>query len=224
MRALVLSLCCLLFASCISSDSARPEAVFTPQGPPRVQPEVVARHAEQFETDLASRPPGSQEEFAAASYLTAHLQQAGYSVRLESVPVADTVRSSDVIAVPPSGEQPEVIVTVSFDTPIGDPDADGSDIGAFLELARALRVATDDHSIEFVALGAQSDDMLGARRLARLLLDEEVRARIVHLASTEREAALVGPLEDAGFPVERFVGDGADIATAVFAVLTNAEG
>lgn len=184
----------------------------------------MARHAEQFETELASRPPGSQEEFAAAAYITAHLQKAGYAVRLEDVPVADTVRSSVVIGVPPSGDVPDVIVTVSFDTPIGEPDADGSDLGAFLEVARALRVAQGMHDIEFVALGAQSDDMLGARRLARLLLDEEVEARIVHLASTEREAHLSDPLEEAGFPVERFVGSGADIATAVFAILTGAEG
>ena len=184
----------------------------------------MERHAEQFETDLASRPPGSQEEFAAASYITAHLQKAGYVVRLEDVPVADTVRSSVVIGVPPSGEPPAVIVTVSYDTPIGEPDDDGTDLGAFLELARALRVAQGLHDVQFVALGAQSDDMLGARRLARLLLDDEIRARIVHLASTEREAHLSDPLEEAGFPVERYTGSGADIATAVFAVLTGAEG
>ena len=223
MRALALSLTLLLFGACTSDGVQLPDPSFTPEGPPQVQADVIARHAEQFESELASRPPGSQEEFAAATYLTGHLQQAGYVVRLEDVPVADTVRSSDVIAIPPSGESPEVVVTVSFDRPVGSPDDDGSDIGAFLEVARALRVEAGSHNVQFVALGAQSDDMLGARRLARLLLDAEVKARVIHLASTEQEAGLIEPLEQAGFPVERFTGAGADIANAVFASLTGRE-
>src|SRR5687768_13322733 len=153
MRALTLSLTLLLFGACTSIGSQTPDPNFTPEGPPQVQRDVIARHAEQFETDLASRPPGSQEEFAAATYLNAHLQQAGYIVRLEDVPVADTVRSSDVIALPPSGESPEIVVTVSFDRPIGAPDDDGSDIGAFLEVARALRVEAGSHNVQFAALG-----------------------------------------------------------------------
>lgn len=214
----------LLTGACFGGTSNTPDPAFTPEGPPSVQREVIARHAEQFETDLDSRPAGSQEEFAAATYVTAHLQQAGYVVRLEDVPVADTVRSSDVIGLPPSGEDPAVVVTVSLDTPIGEPDGDGSDIGALLEIARALRVAEAAHDVEFVALGAQAEDMLGARRLARLLLDADVDPQIVHLASTDDEADLVAPLEQAGFAVERYVGEGPDIATAVFALVTGAEG
>jgi Holliday junction resolvase len=55
-------------------------------------------------------------------------------------------------------------------------------------------------------------------------LDAEVVPQIVHLASTQEEAQLVTPLEQAGFAVERYVGSGPDIANAVFALLTGAEG
>src|SRR5688500_17656446 len=115
MVARVLATALLLLPACIGGGDDTPRPDFTPEGPPQVQREVIARHAEQFEQDLATRPAGSQQEFAAATYLTAHLQQAGYVVRLEDVPVADTVRSSDVIGRPPSGADPKVVVTVSYD-------------------------------------------------------------------------------------------------------------
>ena len=224
MRARLLAVSLLLLPACIGGGADAPRPEFTPEGPPQVQSEVIERHAEQFEQDLATRPAGSQQEFAAATYLTAHLQQGGYVVRLEDVPVANTVRSSNVIGLPPSGADPRIVVTVSYDTPSDRPDRDAGDIGAFLEVARALRVTQADHDVEFVALGAQSEDMLGARRLAQLLIEAEVEPQIVHLASTDEEAGLVQPLEDAGFPVERYVGSGTDIGSAVFALLTGAEG
>src|SRR5688572_23168853 len=87
MRATLLSLTLLLLTSCVLGGADRPAPSFSPEGPPEIQADVIARHAEQFESDLAERAPGSQEEFAAATYMTAHLQRAGYVVRLESVPV-----------------------------------------------------------------------------------------------------------------------------------------
>jgi hypothetical protein len=169
----------LLLTACVESGETPPPTVPSP-GPPRVSADAVERHAEQFETDLPTRPPGSQEEFAAATYITGHLQQAGYVVRLDSVPVANAVRSTNVVALPPAGDA-ETVVTVSYDTERGTRDLDGSDIGAFLELARALMATDEQHAVEFVALGAQSESALGSKRLARLLLDEKADPDIVHI-------------------------------------------
>jgi hypothetical protein len=149
-----------------------------------VRQPLVARHAREFDRDLARRPAGSQEEEAAAAYLLAHLQHSGYVARLEPVPVANTVNSTDVIALPPSGRDPEVVVAVPYDT-AQQAAPGGAALGLFLELARALRVADPRHSVEFVALGAERTPVqgghLGARRLAQLLIDEDRDPLVVTL-------------------------------------------
>jgi hypothetical protein len=146
---------------------------------------VIAKHAEQFDVEVPDRVAGSQQEFVAASYITGHLQQAGYLVQLESVPVANTVRSSDVIALPPAGGKPTVVVTTSIDTKPGTP-AGGGSIGAFLETARALRVAEPNHSVEFAALGANATgDLLGTRRLVALLQDASAHPHVVEIEVEE---------------------------------------
>jgi hypothetical protein len=160
-------------AACTSSAAPGPGPSAT--GPARVQPGVVARHAEQFDNELPRRPAGSQQEQAAAVYIVGHLQRAGYTPRLEAVPVANTVNSTDVITLPPGTSAPTTVVAVPYDTAPGAP-ADGASIGLFLEVARALKAAEPRHSVEFAALGAERTTTqgahLGARRLARLLLDE----------------------------------------------------
>lgn len=136
--------------------------------------DAVEDHAAQFDEELAERPAGSQEEFAAATYLTGHLQRAGYEVRLESVPFKDTVRSTNVVALTPGGGDPTAVVTVAYDTTSSSPPL-GQDLGLFLELARALRVQEPDHNVQFVAVGAEltieDGGNLGTRALARELQD-----------------------------------------------------
>lgn len=153
-----------------------------PDGPPEVETDAVEEHAAQFDEDLAERPAGSQQEFAAATYLTGHLQRAGYEVRLESVPYKDTVRSTNVVALTPGGEDPTVVVTVAYDTTSSSPPL-GQDLGVFLELARALRVEDPDHNVEFVALGAEltieNGGNLGSRSLARELQELDPKPPVI---------------------------------------------
>jgi len=170
---------------------------FEPQpvgGPPRVQVDVALEHAQQFETDVPSRPAGSQEEQAAAAYILGVLQQNGYLARLESVPVGDLVRSTNVIAQPAGGEDPAAVVAVPYGTGPGAPE-DATAIGMFLEVTRALNVAAPGHKVQFAALGAEFTDAeggnLGTRRLARLLLDEDKDPLIVELGELRRGAPLV---------------------------------
>ena len=155
------------------------------QGPPEVVLNTVEQHARQFDDDLPVREAGTQQELAAATYLTGHLQRAGYTVRLESVPVGDLVRSTDVVALPPSGGEPRAVVAVPYDT-VPKLALQGEDLGVFLELARALRVVQSEHAVEFVALGAELTDRdggnLGTRRLVRLLVDAEVAPPVVVIA------------------------------------------
>lgn len=168
--------------ACSPSVETRPEIV--PQGRPEVDLQAVARHARQFDEELGDRTAGSQQEEITATYILGHLQQAGYVARLDAVPVADLVRSTNVIAVPPSGEDPSVVVAVPYDSS-GDADETkaGRALGVFLEVARALRVADRNHSVEFVALGAErtalSGGHLGVRRLAQFLREEDQHPFVV---------------------------------------------
>ncbi|MEA2447131.1 MAG: hypothetical protein QOK47_768, partial [Actinomycetota bacterium] len=174
----------LLVAGSCAPGSDRPAPTPSEAGPPDIQFDVVARHAEQFNIDIGSRPAGSQEEFATATYITGHLQQAGYTARLDAVPVADTVKSTNVIALAPSGS-PEVVVAIPYDTEPGSGADYGTGLGLFLELARALHVRDPDHSVAFVALGAERTDVnggsLGSRRLAQFLVDEELDPMVVSI-------------------------------------------
>jgi hypothetical protein len=119
-----------------------------------VQADVVDDHAAQFDDSLDDRLAGSQQEFAAATYILGHLQTAGYVPLLDPVPVQDLVRSTNVVAEPPSGERPQVVVTVAYDTRPESRPA-GAALGLWLELARSLYARDREHAVEFVALGAE---------------------------------------------------------------------
>ena len=159
-----------------------------PDGPAEVQLEAVEEHAAQFDEDLPDRPAGSQQEFAAATYITGHLQRAGYEVRLASVPYKDLVRSTNVVALPPGGEPIEAVVTVLYDT-VPSMQPTGRDIGLFLELARAMRVVEPDHQVQFVALGAEvtteNGGALGSKTLAAELTELEAQPPVIGLLEVD---------------------------------------
>ncbi len=134
------------------------------------------------------REAGSQEELAASAYVVAHMTDAGYVFRLDAVPVRDLVRSTNVVALPPSGGEPETVVVTGYDsTETSEPN--GHAVGVWLEVARALRVVDREHSVEFVALGAEEaeagDGRLGSRRLAQQLSDDGRSPAIVAVGSID---------------------------------------
>ncbi|MFN2524654.1 MAG: hypothetical protein ABR505_00075 [Actinomycetota bacterium] len=160
---------------CANERASEPAA---PLGSAEVEPAAVQQHARQFDSELSPRGPGSQQEFAAAAYIVGHLQQAGYVARLDPVPVANLVESSNVIALAP-GADASVLVVVPYDD-----SARGETIGLWLELARALRVGRADHHVQLVALGAEDGDpgRGGTRRLIRVLKDGEEDPEVLTLA------------------------------------------
>lgn len=144
------------------------------------------------------RPAGSQQELAASAYIVAHLTEAGYVSRLDAVPVEDLVRSTNVVALPPSGDEPEAIVVVSYDSSYDSTEGSGMGgpaIGVWLEVARALRAIDPAHSVEFVALGAEHTRVgggrLGSRRLARQLTDDGSPPPIVAVEGVDVGSAFV---------------------------------
>ena len=167
----------VLLAACVPSATTTDAPAS--EGPPEISYELVRKHDQQFDVDVPDRPPGSQHETAAASYILGHLQLAGFSPRLDRVPVADTRNSTNVVAYPPSGAEPEFLVAVSYDTPPSGRQQQGRELGLFLELARALTVADPDHAVAFAALGSETVENRGTRRLAQFLLDEDVSPSVL---------------------------------------------
>jgi hypothetical protein len=198
---LLACLAVVALGACSSSDSGR-ESRPEPSGPPTVEASVIDDHAAQFADEVPRRPAGSQQEQIAATYILGHLQQAGYPVRLDAVPVGDLVRSTNVIAVPPQGDEPRYLIAVPYDTPPGEP-LDAHAIGVFLEVARALSVRGLDHAVEFVALGAefteQGDGSRGSRALVERLTEEGVAPELVYLSPN---------LIDDGAPGDGFYAEG----------------
>lgn len=188
MRLRYLVACSLLLSAAACAPQV--EQFETPDvaGPSTIQMDVAREHAEQFDEDVPERPAGSQEEQAAAGYLTGHLQQNGYFVRLDAVPVADVVRSTNIIAQPSGAPVPEVAVLLPYDTSASEP-SEGLALGVFLELTRALNVVEPRHAVHFIALGAEfsneSGGSLGSRRLARFMLDEGWEPLVIQLVDIE---------------------------------------
>ena len=200
-RILLACLAVVALGACSSSDSGadpRPE----PSGPPNVEASVIDDHAAQFADEVARRPAGSQQEQIAATYILGHLQQAGYPVRLDAVPVGDLVRSTNVIAVPPEGDEPRYLIAVPYDTPPGE-TLEAHAIGVFLEVAKTLSVRGLDHAVEFVALGAEftelGDGSRGSRALVETLTEEGVAPELVYLSPN---------LIDDGAPGDGFYAEG----------------
>ena len=180
-----------------------------------MRPQVASRHAAQLDEEIGERPAGTQEELLASTYVLGHLQSAGYLTRLDPVPVKNLVRSTNVIGLPPDGGPPEAVVVVAYDTARDDASG-GDEVGAFLEIARALRARVPQHSVEFVGLGAERsrepEGGLGSRRLARRLLDEDVEPVVLTVveirgsdsfaASGEAAPALLAAARAASLDVE----------------------
>jgi hypothetical protein len=184
------------------------------EGPPEVRITVVEQHAEQFRLDVPDRPAGSEEEQIAAAYILGVMQQNGYFARLDSVPVADLFRSTNVIAEPEGGaEDPAAIVVVPYGTGPGSPDNNEA-LGLFLELGRALNVAAPGHQVQFAAVGAEyareGGEALGSRRLARFLLDEDQDPLVIQLVEIRGSAT---------FSFKAY-GDGAEEANRIMLELT----
>jgi hypothetical protein len=175
-------------------------------GPPSVVESALEEHAGRLDDDeLRRRPAGSRPESLAGTYLLGHLHGSGYATVLDPVPVADLVRSTNIVAVPPSGGVAAAVVTVAYDTPPQGALTGGA-LAVFLEVARALRVSDPRHEVSFVALGAVHADgtegRLGSRRLARDLLDREISPFVITIGEVEKGA----PVSAAGDGARAFLG------------------
>lgn len=159
--------------------------------------------AEQFPGRMA----GSERERAAAEYLAGRLADFGYEPALQPFPVTYSFHplgggdarereavSHNVVAEVAGRSECLIIVGAHYDTAvarnqgqvevgIGGPGLEGVDdnasgTGVLLELAARLAGSSPEHTIRFIAFGAEEVGLLGARH-AVAEMDEQERERLV---------------------------------------------
>lgn len=198
MKRLALVLLASSFVACAGAGNQE-GPVPAPSGPAEIQYDVVRQHAQQFDVDLPSRLPGSQQELAAATYILGHLQLAGYSPALDAVPVSNQVQSSNVIALPPGGREPEVVVAIGYDA-TGRGRHTGGHLGLLLESARALNVSEPGHLVAFAFIAALTKDESGIAKLARFMASRGYEPELLLVrAGTYGAPRIVGSCGD-GLP------------------------
>lgn len=187
--------------------------------------------AEQFPGRMA----GSERERAAAEYLAGRLADFGYAPSLQEFPVVyrgqpsvgaqareRAAMSQNVVAELAGSGDGLIIVGAHYDTSIarseeqaqagvGGPELEGVDdnasgSGVLLELARRLAGGSPEHSIRFIAFGAEEVGLLGARHVVAGMSDQQ-RERVLlminidSIITGDRLYVHAGPLTSASDPL-----------------------
>lgn len=176
-----------------SGNAAPPPALASPQVPPappgprnhpppltprevQLRSEVV-RDTEQLASRIGERNVGHPWELAAAAdYLAAELETAGYSVGRQGYQLDSTVVAQNLIAEvrgEPRGRE-IIVVGAHYDSRVGSPGADDNATGvaAVLALARRYRSEKVDRTLRFVLFAAgaapyETPDLMGSTVYAR---------------------------------------------------------
>jgi aminopeptidase YwaD len=114
-------------------------------------------HIQALAANIGPRRSGSEAEQAALDYAAGYLESLGYTVEATEVSLRGGGTSHNVTAIK-RGESPSVIlvgghVDSKADSPGGNDNASG--VAVVLELARDLRNADTEATIEFVIFGAE---------------------------------------------------------------------
>ena len=158
--------------------------------------------AEQFPGRMA----GTAQELAAAEYLLERFNDMGYEARLQGFPVRYSfhpaggqtanerdARSANVIAELPGAGDRLIIIGAHYDTAVArnagqveagiggralqGVDDNASGVGVVLELAQRLAGTRPEHTIRFMAFGAEEVGLLGARHAVGVM-DNDERGRV----------------------------------------------
>jgi alkaline phosphatase isozyme conversion protein len=181
------------------------------------------------------RMAGSAREQAAADYLVGRLTDFGYQAELQEFPVAFSFHSQgggnarereavsyNVVAEVAGRSERLIIVGAHYDTSvarneaqseagIGGPalqgvDDNASGVGVLLELASRLAGTAPEHTIRFIAFGAEEVGLLGARQVVKSMpMDERERVvlmiNIDSIITGDRLYVHAGPSTLASHPI-----------------------
>ncbi|RQW29794.1 aminopeptidase [Rhodobacteraceae bacterium CH30] len=162
--------------------------------------EVAAREMRHVATAFKGRMAGTETEQATAAYLAKAFKKMGYQVseqpftssfeyeKTDKSKVKREVKSINVVATKPGMDGKVVIVGAHFDsrTPkkdsdigkIGGPKLEGLDdnasgVGMLLEIADQLKKTKTQHTIKFVAFGAEELGLLGSKDYVARMSDSD---------------------------------------------------
>lgn len=168
---------------------------------------LAEREMRTLAVEFPGRMAGTDQERSAAAHLAARLTEFGYQPELEPFPArysfhpmgASQAReheavSRNVVAERPGRSGRIIIVGAHYDTAvarspaqaaagIGGPELQGVDdnasgVGVVLELAARVAKKSPEHTIRFIAFGAEETGLLGARHTVSAMSAEE-RERVL---------------------------------------------
>jgi alkaline phosphatase isozyme conversion protein len=129
----------------------------------------VMVHIQALSVDIGARPMGSRAEARAADYIAAAFSGWGYEVEIQDFETvseeddSEQVLSRNVIATRPGDDQIVVVGahmdSVTNGTGAGD---NASGVAAMLAAAEAMSNVETEHTLVFVAFGAEEGGMLGS--------------------------------------------------------------
>lgn len=195
---------------------------------------LAEREMRTLATEFPGRMAGTPQEVAAAEHLAERLRSFGYAVELQPFtarytkvlagggePVEFEGVSHNVIAERRGRSEQLIIVGAHYDTAvsrtpeqvdagIGGPQLQGLDdnasgVGVLLELAARLADSNPEHSIRFIAFGAEEVGLQGARHVVASM-DSGARARVLFMVNVDSIVtgdalyAHAGPLTAAADP------------------------
>jgi Zn-dependent M28 family amino/carboxypeptidase len=139
----------------------------------------VMAHIEALSVNIGARQAGTDSEAAAADYITGQFESWGYEVEIQEFEFPDGGASLDgtsrnVIAVKPGADDQMVVIGAHMDSVTDGTGADDNASGVAVMLAAAEALATVDtqHTLVFVAFGAEEVDLNGSDYFVTMLADD----------------------------------------------------
>lgn len=173
----------LLFTPLLPALSTRPaQAQSIPDFVTLIDQDMVMAHVEALSVDIGARPMGSDEELAAADYVSEQFESWGYAVEVEEFETTppdsdnETVTSRNVIATQESGDQ-ILVVGAHMDSVTDGTGAGDNATGVAVVLAAAEALADQDlaYTVIFVAFGAEeSGDPMGSEYFLEDWLGDDI--------------------------------------------------
>ncbi|ACB85679.1 M20/M25/M40 family metallo-hydrolase [Natranaerobius thermophilus] len=145
--------------------------------------ERAYEHILELSEEIGQRPAGSDEELEAAEYVKEEFEEYGYSTEFQEFTfyyeeTEENIDSKNVIATREGSTDKQVVMgahidTVDYSETLGADD-NASGVGIMLEVAERFADIDTEHTLVFIAFGAEEVGLQGSNYYVNQMTDEEI--------------------------------------------------